>query len=51
MDAYNNIPLLRVSLRLNTFCREKCVGRKAHWISPLGLWVPHENDYLSLQPM
>ena len=34
-----NVPysLLRVGLRLNTFCREKCLGREAYWLSPLGL--------------
>jgi len=26
-------PLLRVGLRLNTFCREECLGRKAYWLS------------------
>ena len=24
---------LRVGLRLNTFCREECLGRGVHWLS------------------
>jgi hypothetical protein len=36
-----NVPysLLRVGLRLNTFCREKCLGREAYWLSPPGLYL------------
>ena len=26
-------PLVRVGLRLNTFCREECLGRGVHWLS------------------
>jgi hypothetical protein len=25
-------PLLRVDLRLNTFCRKECLGREAYWL-------------------
>ena len=25
---------LRVGLRLNTFCREECLGRGVYWLSP-----------------
>jgi hypothetical protein len=32
-----NLLLLRAGLRLNTFCREECLGRKAYWLSPPGL--------------
>ena len=28
---------LRAGLRLNTFCREECLGRRAYWLSPSGL--------------
>lgn len=34
MDVYNHTPFLRVGLRLNTFCRKECLGRKAYWLSP-----------------
>lgn len=30
-------PLLSVGLRLNTLCREECLGREAYWLSPRGL--------------
>ena len=29
--------LLRVNLRLNTFCQEECLGREAYWLTPQGL--------------
>jgi hypothetical protein len=29
-------PLLRVDLKLNTFCREDCLGRDVNWLSPPG---------------
>ena len=31
VDEWDRTPLLRVSLRLNTFCRKECLGRKAYW--------------------
>jgi hypothetical protein len=37
MNTYCILPLLRVHLRLNTFCREEWLGRKAYLLSPLGL--------------
>jgi hypothetical protein len=37
VDEYNCIPLLKVGLRLNTFCREMYLGRKVYWLSPSGL--------------
>ena len=34
LDAYH---LLKVDLRLNTFCRKECPGREAYWLNPQGL--------------
>jgi hypothetical protein len=34
MGAYH---LLRVDLRLNTFCRMDSLGREAYWLNPQGL--------------
>ena len=31
---YVPYPLLRVDMRLNTFCREECLGREAYWLVP-----------------
>ena len=33
MDESNRPPLLRMGLRLNTFCREECLGRRVYWLS------------------
>jgi hypothetical protein len=32
LDEKEYIPLLRADLRLNTFCREDCLGRKDYWV-------------------
>jgi hypothetical protein len=34
MGAYH---LLRMDLRLNTFCRKECPGRDTYWLNPWGL--------------
>lgn len=37
IDKQTHIPLLRVGLRLNTFCREDCLGKEAYWQGPSDL--------------
>ena len=43
LDAYH---LLKVDLRLNTFCRKECPGREAYWLNPQGLQIPHQHGEL-----
>lgn len=42
--------LLRVRLRLNTFCRKKFLEREAYWLSALDLQVPHKHGKLCFGP-
>ena len=50
-------PLLRVDLRLNTFCREECLGMESYWLSLSGLQVPHQHGktlfwaYMTIGPV
>jgi hypothetical protein len=33
-ESVKHTPLFRAGLRLNTFCKEECLGRKVYWLSP-----------------